>query len=543
VFDKIATAPRSSGPRPSPMTQQNSLDQKGNFSTYPLAELFVEIGQARLSGSLRVFRDDQKAVIYIDEGKVVFAVSNSKAMRLFNVMLKNKRIERNELAEFPNFANDLEFSISLHDSGRFAKSEIDQLFTQQIEAIIIDALSWPDGEWHFSPLARLRDDVRFETDLHGVLMDYARCIPSDVVSKRFRSVNESFSVAPGGPNGHVLQAHEAYVLERFQKMSLNIAQLRGLSSLPESGLLQALYVLWLGGVLIRKDWNAAFSPVKIGEILSAKIRKVKSAEDLKPPSIAAALPKPEEAPATSTPPPVTLKAAEITLTLPEWLQQVENAETHYDTLGVPPDAEIVDIKQNYFGLAKLFHPDKYHREKESILKRVQAAFTSLAQAYEVLKDTEARESYDFKMRKEIEAREKRISDGGPTDGRGDNKKDSALLSFEQALISLKQQDYEQAVTLLGRSVHYSPENPQFHAYYGKALSAFEGQDHKALGEFQTAVRLAPNDEKIRMMLVDFLLEIDMQKRAVGELKRYLELVPSSTEAQKRFQKLSARSNA
>jgi hypothetical protein len=38
--------------------------------------------------------------------------------------------------------------------------------------------------------------------------------------------------------------------------------------------------------------------------------------------------------------------------------------------------------------------------------------------------------------------------------------------------------------LLARAVHYSPDNPQFRAYYGKALSAFEGQDHKAESEFQ-----------------------------------------------------------
>ena len=520
------------------MTQHNPLDQKGNFQTYPLAELLVEIGQARLSGSLRISRSDQKAVVYFDQGKLVFAVSNAKAMRLFNVMLQNRKIEKEALAVYPNFANDMEFAISLQNSGDFSKSEVDEMFAMQIEGIIVDTLAWPDGDWHFSPLARLRDDVRYEVNLHRVLMDYARCVPTDAISKRFRSVNESFSVSPAGLNGHVLQAHEAYVLERFQNMSLNIAQMRSMCSLPESGMLQALYVLWLGGVLLRRDWNSAFSPVKVGEILTAKMRKVKSAEDVQLQDAEKPEMQPEEP--KSEPAPVTvLKAAEIKLSLAEYLNQVENAETHYDILGLPGDAEIIDIKQTYFGLAKLFHPDKYHRENPKTLKRVEAAFTSLAHAYETLKDAEARESYNFKMRKEIEAREERLRDGGPADGRLDNKRDSALQSFEQALICLKQGDHEQAVTLLSRSVHYSPENPQFHAYYGKALSAFEGQDHKALGEFQTATKLAPSDEKIRMMLVDFLLEIDMQKRAVGELKRFLEIVPGSREAQDRLRKMAS----
>jgi tetratricopeptide (TPR) repeat protein len=516
------------------MTQTKSLDQKGNFLNYPFAELLVEIGHAQFSGSMRISREDQKAVIYFDEGNVVFAVSNSKALRLFSVMLENKKIDKAALAAFPNFANDMEFSLALQSSGGFAKEDVDAMFTLQIDAIVVDALSWPEGEWHFSPLARLRDDVRYKTNVHHVLMDYARCVPGEIVVKRFRSVNESFSMSPGGLNGHVLQAHEAYVLERFKGMTLNIAQLRGMCSLPESGMLQALYVLWLGGVLVRRDWNAAFTPVKIGEILTAKITKVKAAEDLvqpapEPQKDDAPVPEPDKAP--------VLKAADIKLSIADYLQRVEKAETHYDILGIAPGSELPEIKQMYFGLAKLFHPDKFHREKPAMQKRIQAAFTELAHAYETLKESEAREAYDFKMRKEIEAREKRLREGGPDDARTDNKKDSALQSFEKALIALKQEDYEQAVVLLGRAVHYSPENAQYHAYYGKALSAFEGQDHKAESEFNAAVKLAPKDTKIRMMLVDFLLEIDMKKRAIGELNRLLAIAPENKDALKKLSKL------
>src|SRR5215213_9616684 len=144
------------------MTQQNPLDQKGNFEKYPLAELFVEIGQAKLSGSLRVSRAEQKSVIYFDEGKVVFAVSNSRALRLFNVMLLNKKIDKSALTSHPNFTNDLEFSVSLQKIGGLSKADVDAMFSLQIDAIIVDALAWPDGDWHFSPLARLRGDMRFD---------------------------------------------------------------------------------------------------------------------------------------------------------------------------------------------------------------------------------------------------------------------------------------------------------------------------------------------------------------------------------------------
>ena len=515
------------------MTQKHPLDQKGSLANYPLAELLVEIAQAKFSGSLRLSHKQQKTVVYFDKGQVVFAVSNAKPLRLFNILLQQNKIDKKMLAAHPSFANDLEFSASLQAKGEFTKDEVDSAFSSQMDAIIIDALTWPDGEWHFSPLARLRDDVRYESNAHQVLIDYARCVPGEVILNRFRSVQESFIVIKGRENKHVLQAHEAHVLERFQNMSLNIAQLRGMTSLPENGLLQALYVLWLGGILHRREWNAAFTAVKIGEILTAKISKVKDAEALpesQPEQEAATEPEKEKEP--------HFKPLEITMPLEQYLEQVEKAETHYDTLGLANDVNINEIKQMYFGLAKRFHPDKFHRESEDKQKRIQTAFTELAHAYETLKSSEAREAYNFSMRKEMEAREKRRKDGREGDAATDRKSENALESFEQAMICLKKEDYEKAVVLLSRAVHYSPENPQYHAYYAKALSAFEGQDHKAEAEFQTAVKLAPQDAKIRFMLVDFLVEIEMTKRAVGELNRFLALVPGNKDALKKLEKLN-----
>ena len=167
-------------------------------------------------------------------------------------------------------------------------------------------------------------------------------------------------------------------------------------------MLQALYVLWLGGIIERLNWSGAFTRTKVDGILAANIHRVRAAEDL--------VVAKEEGPAAELPAP---KAAELTITLEEFLQRVESAETHYDTLGLCNDADVAGIKQMYFGLAKLFHPDKYHRELAETQKRVQSAFTELAHAYETLKDDGSRESYNFKMRKEIEAREKRRREGQP----------------------------------------------------------------------------------------------------------------------------------
>jgi Flp pilus assembly protein TadD len=104
---------------------------------------------------------------------------------------------------------------------------------------------------------------------------------------------------------------------------------------------------------------------------------------------------------------------------------------------------------------------------------------------------------------------------------------------------IAEEEYEAAAAYLARAVHYSPQNALYHAYFGMAMSkADDKYRHKAEGELQTAAKLDPKNPKIRMMLVDFLLENKMAKRAEGELKRFLELVPGNKEAMAALAKLS-----
>ena len=197
------------------MTTANNLELKGVFHVHPFAELLVEIVQARLSGSLRLSVDNHKSVIYFRNGAVVYGVSNAREQRLFSVLLKHRKIEEKTLAQFPNLANDLELLAALKAKGIFNKHEIDQLVTLQIESIIIDALTWRKGSWTFSPLTRLRQDLVYNVDIHKVLVDYARCIPSQEVQRRFRSVQEAFRRQTSPSSNLVLQPHEQVALECF----------------------------------------------------------------------------------------------------------------------------------------------------------------------------------------------------------------------------------------------------------------------------------------------------------------------------------------
>ena len=88
------------------MNLPNNLEIKGNLPNNPLAELLVEIAEIRLNGSLRVSSDAQKIVIYFDAGEAVFAVSNARQHRLFEILLQTEKITKDQLLTVPDFTND-----------------------------------------------------------------------------------------------------------------------------------------------------------------------------------------------------------------------------------------------------------------------------------------------------------------------------------------------------------------------------------------------------------------------------------------------------
>jgi len=263
-------------------------------------------------------------------------------------------------------------------------------------------------------MARLRTDVSYDIEIYPLLMDYARCVPSSNVTQRFKSVQERFVRSIDMVGIPQLQPQEARLLELFGDAPLDFSQLREMTSMPYAALTQSLYTLWLGGCLLRLGWNKAFTETLIADIKKTRYSRIKEALPIaafeRP--ITSAQPETAVAPVESDQVETVLpKQAEPQITLDEWLARSEHSVTHYDLLYVPEDADTDVIKAAYFRLAKAFHPDRFHRETGSELRRIQVAFTGLAQAYETLKSSESRQSYDYKMRKELEAREKRRAEG------------------------------------------------------------------------------------------------------------------------------------
>ncbi len=511
------------------MTPQPELEIKGNFLTHPFAELLTECGRARLTGSLRVTEGDKKCVFYLKSGSLVFAVSNSKSSRLFDILIRRGRFSKEEIAKFPNFSNDFELSAQLQEKNLLSSDECSRFFVEQIRELVVQALTWESSDWNFTPLARIRDGLAFPINTTSLLVDYGRCLAVDKMLGRFRTLEESFSRSSVAAIDVGLTPDEAFILSRADSGPLTASSLVTVSAMSEGAALQAIYTLWLGGLLERSDWQPAFSASIISAMKNVRLELKKEA------IIPRMAGEKEETKAAPTPVQPAASEPEKVITTDEYLERVERAETYYDVLGVDAKADAEAIKRAYFSLARMFHPDRFHAEGGRVFERIQNAFTELAQANETLKNPETRELYDYRMRKELADREKRIAAGNT--GQDALRKQQAADNFERGFDLLMNDQMSDAADFFSRAVHLAPQTARYHAYYGKALSSDPAQRYKAESELQAAIKLEPEEATFRLLLAEFFIQFNLKKRAEGELNRLLALHPTNSEARELLNKL------
>jgi curved DNA-binding protein CbpA len=523
------------------MLPSKSLEINGKLSDNPLAELLAESYISGLSGSFRLSNDVQKIIIYLRDGEVVFAVSNSRQHRLFHILLNLRQITQEQLTHFENVANDLEFGQKLVEKGFFGQSDIDVLFAEQLKQVLQTALDWKNGEWIYSPFARIKENISFKIDLGKLLFDFSRKLNADDILPRFKTSNEEFLLNKTANLNTNLLPHEGFILSRLDQ-KMNIEEIKTLCGLSDFQTLKSLYSLWLGGFIKRFNFSTAF-PVELLERISSA--KFKLSDVIVKPKITEVSMQPAAEQVEVETPVETEILQEVKKdTIETYIQRMENAFSYYELLGVENTADLSQIKQIYFNLAKQFHPDKYHNEEEKVKKQLQDAFSQLAQAYDTLKDTDQRELYDFKLKRKIanlheeeEMKKREKAKGSDDQSAKIQKMQLAKGYFDRGFNLLMNNETEQAIPFLANASNLNPDVARYHAYYGKSLIGNKKYRHQAEQELLAAIKLEPTNADFRIMLVEFYIEYGLMKRADGELQKLLEIAPNNKEAKMLLDKM------
>lgn len=545
------------------MSTDKKLELQGIVQRHPIPELLVEINQIGLSGSLRVSDRERKTVIYFESGEVAFAVSNSREHRLFSILLQQERIEEKDLAGLDDFVNDFRLSHLLQKENILTPEEASEYLKFQVSAVIGSAAGLKQGNWVFSPLSRLKKDLKADVDLRSLLFRHSKDLTDFEVLSRFKSLEEQFSLNPNAKESAIaFSPEEAFVLSRIGDTGFTIEQLMDVSGLSGDELMPVLYRLWLGGFIVRDNWNKAFSRETVDKFRNAKVTLSKTALSVEEEERK----KEEEAKREAKEKAEAERQAserkrlaeerrsrekreldeaftEKDLSLEEYLDLVANAPTYYQMFGIDPDANLMTVKRAYFSYARRFHPDVLVKTVEPQRhKMIQMAFTEIAQAYETLRNEDSRKIYDLKLEKVIEALKRNtgadLSSLSREEVEDQDRTAAAKESFDRGKRFLDDGFHEDAIPHLGRAVHMDNENPEYHAVYGVALSKEKKNRHKAEQELKEAVRLSSGESRFRLMLVELYVEIGLSVRARNELNSILEEDPGNGRAKELLSSLS-----
>jgi len=111
--------------------------------------------------------------------------------------------------------------------------------------------------------------------------------------------------------------------------------------------------------------------------------------------------------------------------------------THYELLGVARHADKKEIKQAYFRLVSLLHPDRYFGKNLGSFKpKMQALFVRMSEAYETLSAEEKRARYDATL-PAAPVSSKPLAPAAPVDPREAAKRQAALDALKQRFLDAK----------------------------------------------------------------------------------------------------------
>jgi curved DNA-binding protein CbpA len=513
----------------------------GQLSDHPLAELIHEISDARLSGALRLARGRVKAVVYFVRGQTVAALSNLRALRLAEMLLRAGAVEAVRL----NFVvregmTDEQAATAIVRSGAISADAMRKFQARQTSEVLRETLGWADGEWSFHPRVRIANEYNARANVAQLLVESARKLSREAVSRRMCDEDETVSPVEDAvvriESAVQLAPSEAFVLSRVYG-PMRLSEVVAVSGLPEDETRRAVYALALGGLLERAGWPRALPAEAFGQARGVSVVSEEGVRVVEPK---------QTADANETPHVVAhVEESDPRKTVEELFERAAGAN-HYEVLGVSRSASADEVKRVYYAHARRFHPDLFRREAdESLQHRIEAAFAIVAQAYDVLKDSSLRAAYDLKLSTQkpgasartnvTNARAERVEETSARRSVGDAQQDAATLQnaeqkFQQGLDALRRNDPVRARTLFGEAAAQVPQQGRYRAYFGHALSLDKATRRQAESELLAAVSLDAGNATFHVMLAELYVAVNLRHKAEAEIERALAIEPGNSRA-------------
>ncbi len=196
----------------------------------------------------------------------------------------------------------------------------------------------------------------------------------------------------------------------------------------------------------------------------------------------------------------------------------------YGILDVEKKATHNEIKQAYYRVAKVFHPDRHFSlPSEALKNKLHAIFSQITEAYRILSDTTMRSQYDQSLSIKPAKIEK-------------SNVEIARLRFSEGKEAIKNKDFAHAAELFGQATYLDSSMPIYYFHMGLAYEKLE-KFREAEKALRHALKLDPYNADYLAELGHVYLKLDLPLRAQTIFEKALKFDPSDERAIKGLQQV------
>jgi tetratricopeptide (TPR) repeat protein len=212
------------------------------------------------------------------------------------------------------------------------------------------------------------------------------------------------------------------------------------------------------------------------------------------------------------------------------LLEVAEKGSYYQLLSVTSESPDDQIRQNFYALARKFHPD-HHMEQHGLDESLKRLMGVLTEAYKTLKDEQKRIVYDKRL----------AASGNFSLHRG---KTATQYTIDEcagrASECLSAKNFVGSINWLRKCVEAAPDEAKYHAALARSLSTVIAYRNEAIEHFQKAIELDPWNVDVYFQWAELYEEMQLPWRARVLYSKILEINPEEPKARDRIAQLNSR---
>ncbi|MCS7311489.1 MAG: DUF4388 domain-containing protein [Acidobacteria bacterium] len=172
---------------------------EGTIQQIPVWELVAGLFHRQATGIVTCEQGRQRRVLYVQNGRIVFARSNALDDRLGELLFRQGRLRYRDLVEAAReIRPGRRLGMVLVERRLLTPEELVQAVLQQVRSIVFHTFTWVEGQWVFEPTASIPQEViTLNIPMHRLLYTAILQIPHwSLIRRGILGLETTFQRAP-----------------------------------------------------------------------------------------------------------------------------------------------------------------------------------------------------------------------------------------------------------------------------------------------------------------------------------------------------------